>query len=177
MTTNITIRAAEPTDAAAISALIGSEGVFEGTSQLPLMPVASRVERYAKMDVNNLALVAVVQPAEGEQVVGNLGLFVLNPSLRRMHVRGLGIAVHHNWQGQGVGQRLMTAAMDWADNWAGILRIELNVFADNTRAIALYERHGFVKEGLMKAYSLRGGVYEDTWAMARLHPNPPKLAG
>jgi L-phenylalanine/L-methionine N-acetyltransferase len=49
-TDSIYIRAAEPVDAAALSALIGSEGVFEGTSQLPLMPVASRVERYSKTD-------------------------------------------------------------------------------------------------------------------------------
>lgn len=168
------IRAAEPEDAASLSALIGSEGVFEGTSQLPMMPVASRLERFSKIDPAGLLLVACATVNGQEQTVGMVGLHVVQPELRRAHVRGLGISVAKDWQGQGVGQALMTAALDWADHWAGILRIELTVLADNQRAIALYERHGFVREGLMRAHVLRGGVYADTHLMARLHPRPPQ---
>ncbi len=79
-----------------------------------------------------------------------------------------------DWQGQGVGDLLMAALTDWSDNWAHVLRIELTVFADNARAIALYQRHGFEKEGHMNAYALRDGIYTDACAMARLHPKPPQ---
>jgi hypothetical protein len=72
-----------------------------------------------------------------------------------------------------VGQALMTALLDYADNWAQVLRIELTVFHDNQRAIRLYERHGFAPEGRLKAYALRNGVFEDVLAMARLHPKQP----
>jgi L-phenylalanine/L-methionine N-acetyltransferase len=172
----ITIRAAEPADAAALSALIGSEGVFEGTSQLPLMPIASRLERYSKVDPCGLLIVACLHEAQAEKIIGMLGLHLVQPGLRRAHVRGLGIAIDSAWQGQGIGQRLMSAAMHGADNWAGILRIELTVFADNKRAIALYERHGFVREGVMQAHSMRDGVFADTLGMARLHPKPPQVS-
>jgi L-phenylalanine/L-methionine N-acetyltransferase len=168
----IQIRAAEPSDAAAMSALIGSVGVFEGTLQMPMMAVASRLERYSKMDGNNLQLLAVAPSASGEQIVGVVGLFQSHPSLRRAHARGLALTVAAGWQGQGIGHQLMQAAIDWADAWAHVLRIELTVFADNARAIALYERHGFVREGLMQAYALRAGAYVDALAMARLHPKP-----
>jgi L-phenylalanine/L-methionine N-acetyltransferase len=171
----ITLRAAEPSDAAALSTLIGSDGVFEGTSQLPLMPVASRLERYNKIDPAGLLIVACVQDAGAEKIIGMLGLHLVQPALRRAHVRGLGIAIDAAWQGQGVGQRLMTAAMHWADNWAGVLRIELTVFADNARAIALYERHGFEREGVMRAHMMRAGELADTLCMARLHPKQPRL--
>jgi L-phenylalanine/L-methionine N-acetyltransferase len=171
----LTIRAAEPADAAAVSALIGSEGVFEGTSQLPLMPVASRIERFSKPDPTGLLIVACVQENQVERIIGMLGLHVVQPGLRRAHVRGLGIAIDSAWQGQGVGDRLMTAALHWADQWAGILRIELTVFADNQRAIKLYERHGFLTEGLLRANMLRDGVFADTYLMSRLHPKPPAL--
>jgi L-phenylalanine/L-methionine N-acetyltransferase len=174
-TNAVHLRAAEPTDAAAISALIGSHGVFEGTLQTPYAAVASRVERFSKIDPNGISLVAVTHDTNTELIVGQAGLFMVHPSLRRIHARGLGMAVAKDWQGRGVGTQLLAALTDWADNWAHVLRIELTVFADNARAMALYQRHGFVKEGQMTAFALRDGVYVDAWAMARLHPKPPVL--
>jgi L-phenylalanine/L-methionine N-acetyltransferase len=171
----IHIRAAEPTDAADISALIGSDGVVEGTLQMPLAPVASRLERYAKPPPGLAQIVATVQEQGLGKIVGYASLFELHSSARRAHARGLAIAVALDWQGRGVGQSLMQSLVCWADDWAGLLRIELTVFADNAKAIALYKRHGFVEEGLLRAYALRAGEYVDALAMARLHPRPPQL--
>jgi putative acetyltransferase len=70
----------------------------------------------------------------------------------------------------------MDALLDYADNWGQVLRIELGVYADNARAIRLYERCGFQHEGRMRAYALRDGQYVDSLAMARLHPRPPAWA-
>ena len=174
---HITIRAAEPSDALAVSALIGSDGVFEGTLQMPYAAAASRVDRFSKMDPHCVQLVAVARDVDHgtEQIVGHAGLFTTSASPRRMHVRGLGIAVAGAWQGKGIGDQLMQALLHWADNWAGVLRIELNVYTDNVRAIALYQRHGFVQEGVMRAMALKDGVYADSLAMARFHPHPPTL--
>ncbi len=172
---SITIRSAEPEDAAALSALIGSEGVFEDTSQLPMMPVASRLDRFSKLDPQGLLLVACDAAQERNSPIGMIGLHLVQPGLRRAHVRGLGISVASGWQGRGVGDRLMQAALYWADRWAGILRVELTVLSDNTRAIKLYERHGFITEGTMRGHILRDGVYADAQMMARLHPSPPQI--
>ncbi len=54
---------------------------------------------------------------------------------------------HDQWQGRGVGRALMEAAVDLADNWLSLTRLELTVFADNAPAIRLYERVGFEVEG------------------------------
>ena len=56
-----------------------------------------------------------------------------------------------------------------------MLRIELGVYADNSRAIALYERFGFVHEGRHRGHALRDGEYVDTLTMARLHLKPPRI--
>jgi L-phenylalanine/L-methionine N-acetyltransferase len=169
--TAFTIRAQEPSDAAGVSALIGTPGTFEGTLQLPDMPVASRVEWIQAIEPGTCKLVAVA----GGQVVGAAGLHSVGRSMRRGHVRSLGISLAPGWQGKGVGRQLMARLLDWADNWTNILRIELTVHADNDRAIALYKSMGFVEEGRLRAYAIKDGRFMDAYTMARLHPNPPEL--
>jgi L-phenylalanine/L-methionine N-acetyltransferase len=166
----VTIRSAEPADAPAVSALLGRIGTFEGTLQLPDVPVASRVEAIARYEPTGIKLVAI---GEGE-LVGMAGLHPVHPGLRRAHVRGLGIAIAPEWQGRGVGRRMMERLLAWADNWGGVLRIELTVHEDNERAVALYRSLGFVEEGQHRGYALKNGRYVDAYTMARLHPDPPR---
>jgi putative acetyltransferase len=87
----------------------------------------------------------------------------------------LGISVLPEAQGYGVGSALMAALCDYADRWAGALRIELGVYTDNARAIGLYKKFGFEIEGTMRGYAMRDGQFADTFAMARLHPNQPRI--
>ena len=50
---------------------------------------------------------------------------------RMRHVGSIGMAVRDDWQGKGVGTALMEAALDLADNWLNLTRIELSVYVDN----------------------------------------------
>lgn len=167
----VVIRAMEPADAAGVSALIGSEGVFAGTLQLPDMAIGSRVEHMEKIEPGTCRLVAEY---EG-RIVGSAGLHLVGASLRRSHVRILGIGIAPQWQGRGLGRRMMQRLIDWADNWTPVLRIELVVHADNDRAQALYKSMGFVEEGRHRAYAIKNGRLVDSICMARLHPSQPLL--
>ena len=162
-TVEVLVRAREPRDTEAVAQILGCPGVVAGTLQLPLRSVESVQERLAHQGQEVHSLVAEV---EG-RVVGTLGLHVeANP--RRRHCAGLGMAVHDGFQGRGVGTALLAAALDLADNWLGLHRIELHVNPDNERAIRLYERFGFVVEGTARAYAFRQGAYVDALLMARL---------
>ncbi|MDF2463933.1 MAG: hypothetical protein K0Q43_2168 [Ramlibacter sp.] len=167
----ILIRSAEPEDAARIAALLGQPGVAEGLLQTPDAPNASRLEYHQKIEPHACRLVAVAD----DEIVGSAGLHVMGPGLRRMHVRTLGLCVAAEWQGRGVGRKLLTRLLDWADNWAGVLRVELHVHVDNDRAMALYRSMGFLEEGRHKAFSLKNGRYVDSISMARMHPQPPSI--
>lgn len=168
---DVVIRSAEPEDAMAVSSLLGRVGTFEGTLQLPDMPIASRVDFLQRMDPQGCRLLAIA----GKELVGMANLHIQQPSLRRSHVRGLGIAVAPEWQGRGVGRKLMLRLLDWADNWGAVLRVELWVHADNEPAIELYRSLGFAEEGRHKAYALKDGRYVDSISMARLHPSQPQI--
>lgn len=148
--------------------------VARGLLQLPYGSEEFWRKRIGEMPAGNSAQEIMLVAERGGIVVGNAGLHGM-PALRRRHAAGLGIGVNRSAQHQGVGSALMAALMDWADQWAQILRIELTVFSDNEAAIALYRKFGFEHEGTHRAYALRDGVYADVHAMARLHPKPPAL--
>lgn len=169
----IHVRRARPADAAAFARLMGEPAVYANLMQLPLPSEElwrKRLETLAEPDRLDLQVVAEL----AGEVVGSAGLHPA-PQLRRRHVAVLGISVATAAQGQGVGSALMQALCGYADGWGQLLRIELTVFTDNARAIALYERFGFRREGTHRAYALRDGVYADVHAMARLHPQPPQV--
>ena len=54
--------------------------------------------------------------------------------------------VRDDWQRKGVGTALMQAAVDLADKWLNLERLELEVYTDNVPAIRLYEKFGFTIE-------------------------------
>lgn len=62
----------------------------------------------------------------------------------------------------------MEAAIDLAENWLNLKRLELTVYSDNSRAIHFYEKFGFVIEGTLRKYAFRAGAYADAHAMARV---------
>jgi putative acetyltransferase len=175
----ITVRRATVADAASFVRINGDPAVLPNLLQVPYPS-----EEFWKQHLGeilapgkpDILLVAECPDTEGRlQVVGNAGLMASGAALRRRHVMNLGIAIATDAQGQGVGSTLMKALCDWADHWGQVLRIELTVFTDNARAIALYRRFGFVQEGLHRGYALRHGAYADTYSMARLHPAQPSI--
>jgi putative acetyltransferase len=78
------------------------------------------------------------------------------------------MAVRDDWRREGVGTRLMEAALDLADNWLGLTRLDLRVLVANDAAIALCRKFGLEVEGTHERFALRGGRYTDAHVMSRL---------
>jgi len=166
----VSVRRATVADADAFAAMLGHPEVFPQLLQMPhANPELWRTRLADMVGKPDLLLVAVT--AAGE-VVGGAGLHPAGASPRRRHVMELGMQVQPAWQRQGVGTQLLQALCDYADNWLGVLRLELVVYADNDKAQALYRRFGFVQEGVHRCHAMRDGVYVDSLSMARLNPTP-----
>ncbi len=163
MTSKIKIRKTEPQDAEAIRAIYACENAYSNTLQLPQPTVDMWYKRLANIPDNVYSYVALIN---GE-IVGNLGFEVMtNP--RRRHVGSFGMGVKDHQQGKGVGSALLATAIDLADNWLNLQRIEITVYTDNKPAIALYQKFGFVIEGEAVDFAYRNGEYVNAYYMARI---------
>ena len=107
-------------------------------------------------------------PGVFEQAASLPSDLTVESNLRRRHSGGLGIMVRTDCQGQGIGTALLEAVLDLADNWLMLRRVELEVYADNQRAVRLYEKFGFEAEGRKREAAVKNGTYVDLRVMARL---------
>ena len=102
------------------------------------------------------------------KVVGVASLMISN-RLRQRHSASVGIMIHKDYQGIGLGTALMEKLIDLADNWLCLVRLELDVLAGNEGAQRFYERLGFVQEGVKVMETIRFGKYVDSIFMARIN--------
>lgn len=160
----LTIRRVEAEDCTGIAEMFKSHKVYSGTLQVPYPSREYWRRRITDNPESAHYLVAVID----ERVVGMVSIDTFPNRPRRKHAGAIGISVHEEWQGKGVGGALMRAILDLADNWLNLTRLELEVYADNEAAIHLYERFGFEVEGTLREHAFRDGTYVDAKIMARI---------
>jgi RimJ/RimL family protein N-acetyltransferase len=160
-----TLRPARPTDAGPLSRLFGAvraEGRWLVTPP-SLASEPSEAFFIGEMIRGGDAL-ALVAEADAE-VVGNV-LISVDRNVASAHIGTLSICVAHDWRNVGMGSALVQVALEWAREH-GLLKVALGVFPDNERAIAVYERAGFVTEGLRRRqYRGPGNAFRDELLMA-----------
>ena len=158
------LRAARPTDARAIASLFAAvrrEGRYLIT---PPSVLSDPSEAFFLGELirgdRNLVLVAEADGA----VIGNVLITVESSSISA-HVGTLAICIDRAWRDVGIGSVLVAAAQNWASERA-LRKVALGVFPDNERAIAVYERAGFVREGLRRMQYRSGDEFRDEVLMA-----------
>ena len=87
---------------------------------------------------------------------------------------GIDIALHSDWQGQGLGPDAISALANYLIQERGHHRLTIDPAAHNTRAIKAYERVGFKPVGIMRKYE-RGpsGDWHDGLLMELLAEHLP----
>jgi RimJ/RimL family protein N-acetyltransferase len=99
-----------------------------------------------------------VRPKDDERLIGGINL----DSIMWTHGSAwLGICIGVEFQGQGYGYETIDLALAFAFLELNLHRVQLSVFSYNERAIALYEKLGFVKEGVYREALHRDGKRHD----------------
>jgi putative acetyltransferase len=166
----VVIRARREADLQAVTAIKNMPRARWGTLSLPFHSEARAAKRMAE---NKDGLVTLLVACVEGVVVGEAAL-IRNKQPRLGHAASIGIMLHDDWHGKGIGTKLFAAILDLADNWLGLRRLELDVYTDNAPAIALYKKFGFAIEALERRDAFRDGAYVDSYAMARLRGDLPR---
>ncbi len=91
---------------------------------------------------NEIELLAVIEGI----VVGSAAVSCVGKKDKVKHRAEFGISVDKAYWGLGIGRALMEACIECARD-AGFVQIELEVVAENKKALALYESVGFEEYG------------------------------
>lgn len=96
-----------------------------------------------------------------EELIGTCSVAGIMNQKRFLHRAGMGIAIKKDYWSMGVGRKLMTESIAWCKA-NGIEQLELDVVANNERAIAMYRDFGFEIQGTKKnALKYSDGTYAD----------------
>jgi len=75
---------------------------------------------------------------------------------------------NNEFTGKGFGTEAMRLLLDYGFNELNFYRIQLNVIAYNERAIKLYEKLGFIREGTLREFIFRDGKRYDMYVYGLL---------
>ncbi|WP_176037368.1 GNAT family N-acetyltransferase [Brucella tritici] len=160
---NLVIRAVEATDVEGLTRLQNMPGFRFGTLRMPFQRLETTRKWLESLGPESTVIVATINA----EIVGNAGL--VRHRGRRSHAADIMMGIADEHIGKGIGTALMTELIDISDNWLDLKRLELTVYVDNAAAIRLYEKFGFVAEGVRQKDAFRAGEYVDSLAMARLN--------
>ena len=115
------------------------------------------------IEKNNFTIVA---ETKGE-IIGMLNAN-RGTKVRVEHLCSFGISIQERYCNQGLGSKMITRLLDWAKQDEKIEKVYLEVFAENERAIHVYEKLGFKKEGVKEKHiKFEDGTYADEYIMGQ----------
>jgi RimJ/RimL family protein N-acetyltransferase len=93
---------------------------------------------------------------------------IMHPDMRNRHAELSIVIGDRAYWSKGFGTLIMKQLLQWGFEGLNLERLYLHVFAFNTRAIGLYEKMGFTKEGTLRNMVYRDGQYHDVYAYGLL---------
>jgi RimJ/RimL family protein N-acetyltransferase len=162
----ITIRRADKSDAKALIEyleVIGGQSDFLTFGKGEFGRSVEQEEEFISNAIKKENALFIIAEINGK-VVGNLN-FSGGSRKRIFHVGEFGVSVFKEYAGNGIGEELIQYLIDWSENSGIIRKINLRVRADNTSAICLYKKLGFLEEGILKRDFLIDGVFSDSILM------------
>lgn len=105
----------------------------------------------------------VITKKDSDVVIGSCGF--LNMS-QEHHRAELGFELNKTYWGQGIASEAVAAVVDYGYSRLNLNRIEAIVDPSNRSSQKVLEKHGFIKEGLLRHYEYNFGEFSDVFMYA-----------
>jgi RimJ/RimL family protein N-acetyltransferase len=164
----IQLRAFEKEDLDTIVRWVNTEAVTQYLSDSLIYPIskADEMKWLESITVTNHREKVFAIETLDRELIGSVGLHNINWVERKAEL-GIMIGEPRFW-GQGYGSDAVREILRTAFEKMNLNRVYLRVFESNPRAIRLYEKCGFQKEGVLKQDHYLGRCYSNTFIMAIL---------
>ena len=167
---DLLIREAEIHDASAVINLldqIGQESTFTSLDENGIAMTESEMKHFLDKQAqsyNQITLLAFLN----DELVGIINI-TADQRPRVRHIGDVFLGIKKAYWGNGLGSVLMEEAIEWAKPSGSIRRLQLTVQKRNTVAVHLYEKMGFIIEGLQeRGACIEGGEFLDVYLMGQL---------
>jgi len=168
--TKVRLTALNKLDAAAMARWYEDAGYLrlQGTNAALPKSVAHIEAELAQFDGAADAVVFGIRTLDNNKLIGTIGFYEIEWSNQAGWL-GMGIGDRDAW-GKGYGTEALQLALQVAFGELNLHRVTLTVIASNERAIALYERAGFRREGVFREFGQRDGKRYDMYLYGLLKP-------
>lgn len=158
---NIQLRALEPEDLQFLFDTENNESFWEvSNTQTPFSKfLLKKYLENAQMDIYEAKqLRLVIEEVSSSNPVGLIDLFDFNPKHKRA---GIGILIHKQYQQKGYASEAIDILINYSFTHLDLHQLYANITYDNTKSIALFEKHDFKKIGTKKDWTYANGNFKD----------------
>lgn len=137
----------------------------------PFKPISEAQHRawFRRIQRHDDASIFGIRLSNPDRLIGYCQLRAVDPVHRNAELQ-IRLGASDEW-GKGYGTEAVAKLLRFAFLDRNLHRVYLHVFATNKAAMRLYEKAGFVREGLMRQAAFIDGEYLDIVLMAALRTN------
>jgi RimJ/RimL family protein N-acetyltransferase len=168
--TKVRLTALSKDDAATISTWFSDVGYLrlQDTNMARPQSPAQILADLEELEKTPNAIIFAIRTVADGALIGTVGFHEIEWANQGAWL-AMGIGEREAW-GQGYGTEALRLALQYAFDELNLHRVTLTVIAYNERAIALYERAGFQREGVFREFGRRDGKRYDMYLYGLLRP-------
>lgn len=163
---NIRIRALKEDDIWMLHKWINDPEVVQYTNNFRPISEMEQIKWFHDTDYFKQNSVFGIECISDKEIIGTCGLYDINSINRKAELR---IKIgEKTYRGKGFGGEALAQLLDFGFKDLNLHKIWLKVLTDNKAAVKLYEKMGFINEGILRKDIYIHGIYHDLFVMSIL---------
>lgn len=138
--------------------------ILKGLFSYLHLSISKQKRWYEQYIIDKTRQIFIIELKKDSKPIGTAGLTDIDYKNQKAEI---GILIDKSFQNSGYGFESLNLLLDFAFNEMNLRKTTAKAFQDNEPAINLYEKIGFVKEGLLEKEIFKAGEYKNIVIMAK----------